>query len=229
MAVGVAKRRGRPPAPVDPNTAGGRLRELRERAGLNQDQLAPILRIDRSMVSKYEDGRHDMGPEILKRAATQFDVTPSFILFGEEIVFAEHTAPLAGEVGAGAVLAAIERLDPERVPVPGGWPDARAFRVVADSCRPVFEPGDIVVVRGDHRAERPEFINRYCVVEVEDPDDPMQRLGYLKRVVDGIKVPGHGQLYSLESENLDDKTQAELQNRVVRSARPVVLRIMRGA
>ena len=215
MADVIAKRRGRPPAPVDPHTPGGRLRALREGHGLSQDELAAALAVDRSMVSKYEDGRHDMGPAILERAARRFDVTPSYVLFGEAVIFARRTAPLIGRVGAGARIEAIE-VDAGAVDLPGDMADASAFRVDGDSCLPVFEPGDIVVVRGEPRLERGEFLNRFCVVETEG-------LGFLKRVESGVTVPGWGRTYDLVSPNADTLHNCRLQ-----SARPVVLRLLKG-
>lgn len=217
MSVGAQpKRRGRPPAPVDPDTPGGRLRGLRERAGLSQDDLALVLRVDRSMVSKYEDGRHDMSPEALKRAADRFDVTPAYILFGEATVYAHHTAGIVGRVGAGAIVEAFTDPNPELIEVPSDMADSDAFRVVGDSCVPVFEDGDIVVVRRRDVGEG-EFLNRYCVVETEDG------AGYLKLVTPSAVVPGSGRLYDLESPN---PAAPKLQAIAIRSARPVELRVL---
>lgn len=143
-------------------------------------------------------------------------------------VIRDRQAQLIGRVGGGALILALN--DPEAAPigVPADYDDAYAFRVEGDSCLPVFEPGDTVVVRGPQRAEPSEFEGRYCVVEVEDPTDPLQRLGYLKRVRPGAEVFGHGQLYNLESDNLDEGDLRILQSRRVLSARPVVLRIIGG-
>ncbi len=212
------KRRGRPPAPVDPNTSGGRLRALREAAGLSQDDLAAALQVDRSMISKYEDGRHDMGPEILKRAASRFEVTASFILFGEKVDYAHRSAPVVGRVGAGAEVEAIQDANPELIEVPADFADAQAFKVEGESCLPIFEPGDILVVRGSASASEGEFLNRFCVVETDEG------LGYVKSVVRGMTVPGQGQLYTLESPNADNIPNVRLKR-----VRPISMRILRGS
>lgn len=193
------------------------MRALREDAGLSQDELAASLMVTRSMISKYEDGRHDMGPEILVRAAKRFDVTPSYILFGDAVVYAERTAPIQGRVGAGAKIEAIQEANPETVVIPGELDDAQAFRVEGDSCLPIFEPGDVLVVRGGPRAIEGEFLNRYCVVQTSDG------LGYVKRVTPGVSVPGRGRLYNLESENAET-----IENQQIESARPVLLRFIQG-
>lgn len=217
MATG--KPRGRPPAKVDPNTAGGRLRALREQFDLNQEELSAVLRVDRSMVSKYEDGRHHMSPEALERAAKRFDVTPTFILFGEPVVFAERTARLVGRVGAGAQIEAVE-VDYGEVSLPAAFDNGSAFEVIGDSCIPIFEEHDIVVVRGDPRFDPREAVGRYCVVETFDDE-----FGYLKLVEDGIDLPGGRKLYNLISPN---REVDPLYKRNIRSARPVELRILRG-
>jgi len=40
---------------------GEKLREIREQKGLNQDQLAEIINIDRSTISKIEAGKWNFG------------------------------------------------------------------------------------------------------------------------------------------------------------------------
>lgn len=208
------KPRGRPPKKVDANTVGGRLQSLRLERGLSQDDLADILGISRPMISKYEDNTHPMSPEALKRAAEKFGVTPSHILFGEEIIYAEHTVPLAGIVGAGAPIDAIEDTDPSAIPVPSDFAGTVAFRVRGESCLPVFEPGDILVVQRDSAASESDFLGRFCVVETGGN-------GYVKEVRKSIGIPGQAPRYDLISPN--DKT---IKARELQSVRPVLLRIL---
>lgn len=182
---------------------------------MGQEDLASILRVDRSMVSKYEEGRHDMGPEILRRAADKFNVTPSYILFGETVIYAHRTAPVVGRVGAGAKIEAIQEDQPTLVEVPTDFENGQAFRVEGTSCAGVFEEGDIVVVRGGPRADEREFLNRFCVVQTA------AGLGYLKLIERGLGIPGKGRLYNLLSPNAET-----LENVEITSARPVRLRII---
>lgn len=214
--VTTSKPRGRPPKQVAADTVGGRLQRLRLDHQLSQEDLASILGITRTMISKYEDNTHPMTPEALRRVASRFDVTPSFILFGDVVEYAHRSAPIVGRVGAGAEVEAVQEANPEYVEVPADFDGGRAFRVEGDSCLPIFEPGDVLVVR-DRAASEGEFLNRYCVVETADG------FGYVKRVVRGATVPGRGQLYTLESPNAE-----EISNVQIRSARPVQLRILRS-
>lgn len=211
------KKKGRPAAPVDRNTAGGRLRTLREERDMDQEALAAILGVDRTMVTRYENGKYDMGPEILRRAASHFKTTASHILFGEQIEIAHRRAPIVGRVGAGAEVEAIQEANPELVEVPADFTDGQAFRVVGDSCIPVFEDGDILVVNGSVSATESEFLNRFCVVETSE------NLGFVKKVVRGASVPGQGQLYTLESPNAPD-----IQNVQLKRVSPISMRILRG-
>lgn len=144
-------------------------------------------------------------------------------------VIRDRHAQVIGRVGAGAVIEAISGQNFGSVGVPANILDGSAYRVEGDSCYPVFEHGDVIVIEGEQRANPAEFLHRYCVVEVRGDAHGDERVGYLKKVLPGVSVTGHGQLYNLVSENLDEEAAAELQNRVVISARPVVLRIMRGA
>lgn len=216
--VAIPKKRGRPPKLADPNTAGGRLQQARLAAGLSQDDLAAVLLVDRSMVSKYEDGSHPMGPEILQRASRRFDISPSYILFGDEIIYAQRTARVVGRVGAGAVVEAIQQGDPDLVEVPSPLEEASAYKVTGDSCYPIFEDGDLLVVRGFQRLNPREFLGRYCVVETA------QGHGFVKKVVRGVSVVGQGATFNLESPNAPT-----IPNVQIISARPVVIRMIGGA
>jgi transcriptional regulator with XRE-family HTH domain len=211
-----AKRKGRPAAPVDANSPGGRLRALRELKGMDQEALAAVLGVDRTMVTRYENGKYDMGPEILRRAASHFATSASQILFGEQIEIAHRRAPIVGQVGAGAEVEAIQDTNPELVEIPADFEDGQAFRVTGDSCLPVFEQGDILVVRGASSVAEGDFLGRFCVVETSE------NLGYVKRVIKGASVPGQGQLYTLESPNADDIPNVQLKR-----VRPIAIRILR--
>lgn len=218
MAVDTGKKpRGRPPKRVPENTAGGRLQRLRLDNGLGQKELADLLRIDRTMISKYEDGTHPLSPDQLLRLAERFSVTPSNILFGSDVEVARRRAPIVGQVGAGAEVEAIQDANPELVEVPGDFADGQAFRVTGESCLPVFEDGDILVVKGSASAAEGEFLNRYCVVETSE------NLGFVKKVVRGPSVLGQGQLYTLQSPNAPP-----IENVQLKRVRPISIRILRG-
>lgn len=58
---------------------GPRIKELRESAGLNQVELAKILRISNTTLSQYESGARVPGDEIKKAIADYFDVSLDYL------------------------------------------------------------------------------------------------------------------------------------------------------
>jgi len=57
-----------------------KLKEYRERVGLSQDQVAKILNIDRSTLSRYENGSRQVKPEMLRKLAHLYQTTPEKLL-----------------------------------------------------------------------------------------------------------------------------------------------------
>ncbi len=62
-----------------------KLRELRKRKGLTQEQLAVELYVSRTAVSKWESGRGYPGIDSLKAIANYFSVSLDDLLSGEEV------------------------------------------------------------------------------------------------------------------------------------------------
>src|SRR5690554_2966220 len=59
---------------------GGRLKSLREKEGLTQQELADILQITRSALSLYETNKREPDNETMKKFADHFDVTTDYLL-----------------------------------------------------------------------------------------------------------------------------------------------------
>lgn len=194
---------GRPPLPVDEATAGGRLRALRVGAKMGQGDVAERLGVGRPMISKYETGDHPMPDYVVERAGQLFGVTAAFIRYGDT---ESRMAQVRGRVGAGAHIEAIEAPPWRYVEVPASWTDALPLAVVGLSCYPIYEDGDIIVVRGEQRLLEDEFLGKMCVVETADG------LGLVKRVRRG-SAPG---LFTLESPNAPP-----IEDVALISARPV--------
>ncbi|MGB9661248.1 MAG: helix-turn-helix domain-containing protein [Moorellaceae bacterium] len=57
-----------------------RLRKLREQAGLTQEELAKLLGVERSTISRYESGNRDPSSEMLDRLAKFFNVSVDYLL-----------------------------------------------------------------------------------------------------------------------------------------------------
>jgi transcriptional regulator with XRE-family HTH domain len=170
---------------------------------MNQDALAEKLGVTRPQVSKYEANAHEPSDHVVERAARLFGVTPAYIRYGDAD---SRMAQVRGLVGAGAQIEAIDHPPFSYVEVVASWTDAYALRIAGLSGYPIYDDGDVIIIRGEQRLIEEEFLNRMCVVETADG------LGYLKRVRRG-SGPG---LYTLESLNAPP-----IENVRLVSARPV--------
>ncbi|MBE6900205.1 MAG: helix-turn-helix transcriptional regulator [Ruminococcaceae bacterium] len=65
---------------------GEKIQELRRKKGLTQEELAEILYVSRTAVSKWESGRGIPGIESLKAISKYFSVSIDELLSGEEIL-----------------------------------------------------------------------------------------------------------------------------------------------
>jgi repressor LexA len=194
---------GRPALPVDETTPGGRLRALRVGAKKGQEELASDLGVSRTQVTKYEAGHHPMPDYVVERAGQVFGVTAGFIRYGETD---SRMVQVRGKVGAGAHVEAVDAPPWRYVEVPASWTDAVALVIDGLSNYPVYEDGDIIIVRGEQRLNEEEFLGKMAVVET------MDGYGLLKRVRRGSAAG----LYTLESVNAPP-----LEDISLASARPV--------
>jgi len=60
--------------------AGKRLKELREKSGLTQAELAKYLDIDQSYISKFEKNERQFGTDTLQRAADLFGCSLDYFI-----------------------------------------------------------------------------------------------------------------------------------------------------
>ena len=63
-----------------------KLQELRKNKGLTQEELAEVLFVSRTAVSKWESGRGYPSIDSLKEIANYFSVTIDELLSGEKII-----------------------------------------------------------------------------------------------------------------------------------------------
>ena len=70
---------------------GERLKELRKKLGLTQEEFAKRLGIKRNAVTNYEVGRNDPADLIVSLICREFSVNESWLRFGEGEIFIEKT------------------------------------------------------------------------------------------------------------------------------------------
>lgn len=66
-----------------------KLKELRERSGMTQEQLAELMRLSKSTISQYENQERAPSPHILVKIASVFHVSTDYLLGVDEIRRAE--------------------------------------------------------------------------------------------------------------------------------------------
>ena len=70
-----------------------RIKELRNTAGINQEQLALVLNVKRAAVSKYENGDIPLTAETIKLLSDYFNVTTDYLLGRTETPETNKSAP----------------------------------------------------------------------------------------------------------------------------------------
>lgn len=176
-----------------------------KRAGLSEDAIRNIRR------SVESGSRKGISTQTLSALAPVLQTTEGWLLTGDGDDGPRRSAvvAIAGRVGAGAEIEAIADETPRYIEIPYDWQDAVPFEVAGTSCYPIYEPGDIIIVRGEPRLILEEIEGHMCVVETE------AGLGLVKRVFED----GRG-TFQLESPNAPPRKQVAL-----RSARRVVLKL----
>lgn len=69
---------------VDLKNVGKNIKNLREKSGLNQKQVAEFLDLDQSMISKIEKGERNISAEVIDKLANLFCCPVSSIVYGDE-------------------------------------------------------------------------------------------------------------------------------------------------
>ena len=134
-------------------TIGERIRQLRIRKDMSQEELAKRLGLSgKTVVSKIEKGDRDIKHELIVKTAKVLGVSPTFLLTGEDVMPKNATRiRVFGEVAAGIPLDQIDEMDyddweeiPESLSKTGEF---FALRIKGDSMAPKMSEGDVVIVR----------------------------------------------------------------------------------
>jgi transcriptional regulator with XRE-family HTH domain len=59
---------------------GDRLKDIREKRGYSQDEIAERLQLGDSQINRYEKGKADPSQEVLVRLSRELDVTTDYLL-----------------------------------------------------------------------------------------------------------------------------------------------------
>lgn len=128
---------------------GDRLKQLRKEKNLNQQQLAEILGVDRTMVGKYEIKNNRPSAAVLDKMSEYFQVSKSYLLGFDTPNNTGIRIPVLGRVVAGVPIEAItEILDYEEIPETMAS-QGEYFGLVAqgNSMAPTIIEGDVLIIR----------------------------------------------------------------------------------
>ena len=165
---------------------GDVLKNLRNRKGLSQRELADRLKINRSTYARYETSSTQPDYETLKKLAQFHNVSIDYLLGRPSIppegypIDQEFKIPLVGKIPAGFPIIAEERIE-DYITVPNlrkyKQDQLFALRVQGDSMTGTarIHPGDIVVVRVQPTVENGEI----AVVNVDGENATLKRVRYL--------------------------------------------------
>lgn len=138
------------------------VRELRQRAGMQQKELAIHIGVARPTVSEWEHGKKDPSGDRLKKLSELFKVDPGVILGYRPLGTNEHliqtiqidrgAIPLVGEIACGTPILAQENIE-GRVDLPDGIRADFALRCKGTSMEPLFRDGDLVLIRQQDDAD----------------------------------------------------------------------------
>lgn len=147
-----------------------RIKELRTKKGLSQEQLAKILNIDRSTVNKYESGQ-SRPIRYINKLADLFGVSADYILGLDDKNGKEQDPPpesvkipVLGYAAAGIPIESITEIEgyeeiPAEIAEKGKY---FALKVKGYSMAPRFLPGDIAIVK----VQRTFRSGDTCIVQI---------------------------------------------------------------
>ena len=159
-----------------------RLKELRKKLGLSQQELADALSVHQTLISQIERGAVVPSGSLMVELADYFGVSVDYMLGREE---ADLVPPMMdravvdinvyGRIPAGVPVEAIEEIiDTEQIPAAmlAGGHEYFALSVRGDSMYPVYLDGDIVIVRKQETCETGDD----CVVYINGYDATLKRV-----------------------------------------------------
>ena len=129
------------------------LKKLRKAKGVNQSELAKIMSVDQTTISKWENGERSVDSSVLDKLASFFCVSVDYILGRDEqnpsVKGKGVKIPVLGKVVAGIPIEAIEEIiDYEEItPELAQTGDFFALSVTGNSMEPRICEGDVVIVK----------------------------------------------------------------------------------
>lgn len=135
-------------------TIGNRIKELRTRENMTQEEVAIICGVSTQAVCKWEQGLNLPRMGAIEKMAHRFGVSLQYLIDGTDKPRKKaRRVPVYGRIAAGLPLEAVQDVD-DWEEVPAEWSgDYLALRVQGDSMTPRICSGDVVIIRRQPTAE----------------------------------------------------------------------------
>jgi transcriptional regulator with XRE-family HTH domain len=175
---------------------GARIRQLREKLGLSQAELAHIARVRQPSVAQWETEKTEPTRPTLRRVADALAVSPHFLEFGDESrlgrganaqIAGDRSLPVYGmsvtepEAGSELTLNLTEAIDyVRRPPVLANAKDAYAIYLADGSMAPWRRQGQIIYVN----PARPVACDDHVVVQLKPTEAGAPMKGLIKLLVE---------------------------------------------
>lgn len=127
---------------------GDRMKSLREKRGVMQQDVCEALNIEQSTLANYENNRRVPKVEILAKIADYYNVSVDYLLGKDRADAENRRIPVLGNVAAGIPISAIQNVE-DWEEIPSTFGDAReyfALTVKGHSMEPRIWDGDRVIV-----------------------------------------------------------------------------------
>ena len=178
---------------------GSRLKELREKKGLKQEELALALSVSPSAIGMYERDYREPSDELLIKIADFFNVTTDYLLGKVEYHTEVHKIPILGTVKAGYNWLAEENVV-DYITVKEHIPNVNeyfALRITGDSMLPLLSEGDLVIVHDQDDVES----GQTAVVLINGEEATIKKLIKTK---DGIELHAMNPYYPVKKFSFED-------------------------
>lgn len=153
------------------NIMGKRIKELRLKKGVTQEELGKIIGVQKSAILKYESGLvENMKRSSIKALADYFGVRPSYLMGLDDTLINVYSS-----VHAGILSEMIENIvDTEEISEKMARSDKTYFglKVKGDSMFPTYQEGDTLIVEKNTSCES----GNDCIVAINGNE------AFLKRV-----------------------------------------------
>lgn len=155
-----------------------RIKELRLRMGLTQEELGKKIGVGKAAIHKYEAGYvENLKRTTLSNLAQVLETTPTYLMGWDdnnENIFKSVKIPVLGRISAGIPLEAIEDIkDYEEIPkYMADRGEYFALRIQGESMEPKFSDDDVVIIKRQDNVESGEI----AVVIVNGSDATVKRV-----------------------------------------------------